>query len=167
MRDRFWATFINYKYKGFVIELLYCKYQRWERNINVFLAIASSSSIAAWALWKELDWLWAGIIASSQLINAIKPFFPYNKYVKELGSKFLKMENLTIECEKLWDKIQNDTITEEETSKKYYEFKKESSDILRFSDDIIFDVSKQSDIENKATELNKNFFRTHYNVELK
>ncbi|MFP9118132.1 hypothetical protein ACLI08_10125 [Flavobacterium sp. RNTU_13] len=166
MRERFWNTFINYKYKGYVIELLYCKYQKWERNTNVFLAIASSSSIAAWALWNELDWIWASIIALSQLINAVKPFFPYNKYVKELGAKSLKIENLNIECEKLWDKMQNDNIDEEDAENRYYEIKKEGNEILRFSDDIVFDVSKQTDIEKKATSLNIIFFRNHYGVEL-
>lgn len=50
LRDRVWKNLINYKYKSYVIELLHCKYQYWDRSINVFLAIVSGGSIATWAI---------------------------------------------------------------------------------------------------------------------
>lgn len=36
---------------------------KWDRRINMYGAIASSSSIAAWAIWKEWSYVWAVIIA--------------------------------------------------------------------------------------------------------
>lgn len=166
LRERVWKTLINNKYKGYVIQLLYCKYQKWDRWINVFLAVISCGSIATWAVWKELPMLWAGLIALSQFVNAVKPWFPYNKYVKEFSSKSLKIDNFNIEYERLFNQLQTDAIDDKIAEKQYYDFMKEYSTLLRFSEDVIFDVSKQDVIEKKATELNKTYFRTHYNVEL-
>ena len=41
---------------------------KWDRRINMYGAIASSSSIAAWAIWKEWSYVWAVIIAISQVL---------------------------------------------------------------------------------------------------
>lgn len=163
MRDRIWATLCNYQYKGFVTELLYCKYQKYERNINVFLAVMSSGSIATWAIWKKLDLLWASLIALSQLITAIRPYFQYHKYVKELGSKSLKSEYLNIEFERLWDYCQRDKISEEEIEDRYYALKQEGLAIFRFSDEIIFDISKDEKLSKKADEMTLQYLKNNYN----
>ena len=42
---------------------------KWDRRINMYGAIASSSSIAAWAIWKEWSYVWAVIIAISQVLS--------------------------------------------------------------------------------------------------
>ena len=55
MKEQVWSSLCNLKFKGFIISLLVQKYQRWDRNLNIFLAIASSTSIAAWAVWKA-EW---------------------------------------------------------------------------------------------------------------
>lgn len=65
------------------MSILFEKYQHGDRFVNVLLDIASSGSIAAWAVWKSAPMVWGGIIAGSQLVTAIKPYFPYFKYVKE------------------------------------------------------------------------------------
>ena len=38
--------------------------------LGTLRAIASSASIAAWALWKEQAFVWAAIIAASQVADA-------------------------------------------------------------------------------------------------
>lgn len=47
-------------------------------------------------------------------MTVIKPYFPYYKYVKELNGKSLRVDNLNIEFEKLWDKLQAGKLTEDE-----------------------------------------------------
>lgn len=39
---------------------------KWEKRINIFSAIAASTSIAAWAIWQQLSFVWSLIIAISQ-----------------------------------------------------------------------------------------------------
>src|SRR5258706_183583 len=106
IRQQVWSGLCNLKFKGYVLSFLVERFQKWDRSINIFLAVASSTSIAAWAVWKVEPMIWAGIIAFSQLVTVTKPYFPYYKYVKELNSKLLRIENLNLEFEKLWNNIQ-------------------------------------------------------------
>ncbi len=162
MNEKIWGCLVNMQFKSFVIDLQTEQFQRFERNINIYLAIASSTSIAAWAIWKDLEMLWAIIIAVSQIMTVIKPYFPYYKYVKELSLKSLRLASLNLEYEKLWDKIQASKITEDEASELYYEYKKESIEILKFADDTIFKVS--SEIEKKAEAKMNIFLKSNYNI---
>ena len=101
MRDKIWATLNDIKYKGYLLGFVINKFQKWDRNVNIFLAIASSTSIAAWAVWKINPMIWGAIIALSQVLTVIKPYFPYFKYVKELNVKSVKVDLLNIEFEKM------------------------------------------------------------------
>ena len=79
MREQVWGLLCNTKFKGFVLSILVIRFQKWDRNINIFLAVASSGSIAAWVVWNRFPFVWGAIIASSQVITVIKPYFPYFK----------------------------------------------------------------------------------------
>lgn len=164
MREQIWATLNDLKFKGYCLSLVVDKFQRWDRGINSFLAIASSGSIAAWAIWNKYPLVWGTIIAVSQVLTAIKPFFPFFKYVKELNAKCFRVEQLNIEFEHLWYKIQNQKITSEKSEELYFEYKKTIADILSFGDDTVFNVSKI--IESKANEKMKRYLKNHYQIEI-
>jgi hypothetical protein len=55
---------------------------RWVTGVGMLRAIASSGSIAAWALWKEHAFVWGAIIAVSQVADALKDVFPFTKNKK-------------------------------------------------------------------------------------
>jgi len=164
MKNKIWSTLVNVKYKGYIIGLLADAFQKWDRTINIFIALTSSGSIAAWAIWKKYEIVWGLIIAASQVITVLKPYFPYYKYVKELNGKNLRINNLNIEFEKLWDKVQLGKIGEDEASDKYFELKKEFNEIMHFGDDTIFVVTK--DMEKKASESMKVFLKSDYNIDI-
>lgn len=164
MRDNIWAMLCDIKFKTYILSYLVGKYQKWERNMNIFLALASSSSIAAWAIWNKMPFLWSGIIAGSQVLTVIKPFLPYFKYVKELNSKLLRIENINIEIERLWYKIQQFKIDDDEAAENYFEIKKQITEALNFGDDTIFDVDKS--LKNKANERMKIFLKSNYNISI-
>lgn len=167
MRKQIWSELCNLKFKGYCLEFLVDRFQKWDRNVNIFLAIASSGSIAAWAIWR--DWsegalIWGGIIALSQVITVIKPYFPYYKYVKELNSKHLRVSVLNIEFERLWYKIENDLITDEQSADIYFEYQKEIAGIFNFSDDTMFNVSER--IKKRANLKMKTFLKSKYGIEI-
>ena len=56
-----------------------------EEPINIFLAVTSSGSIGGWVIWDKYSFLWAFIIAASQVINVVKQFLPYKTRVKTTG----------------------------------------------------------------------------------
>lgn len=165
MTNKIWAILCNMQFKAYYIDFQVTLFQKYDRNINIFLAFASSTSIAAWAIWKEYDMLWAVIIATSQIITVIKPYFPFYKYVKELNLKYTRLVNINVDIEKLWDSYSHNQITNAEASSLYYSLKKDCNEILKFSDDSVFGQSKK--IEKKANECTKNYLETNYSVEIK
>jgi hypothetical protein len=140
------------------------QYQRWDRNINIFLAVASSGSIAAWAIWQFYPELWGGIIASSQVLTVLKPYLPYYKYVKEFNIKNIEMNNFMINIERLWHDIQNSKITEKEVEDIYFSLKKNINEVLSFNDDIFFKVS--SKIEKEANNKMKKYLLNNFGIEI-
>ncbi|MDR0828670.1 MAG: hypothetical protein LBN95_00965 [Prevotellaceae bacterium] len=164
IRNQIWALLNDTKFNGFCLESLVEKYQKWERNINIFLAIASCGSIAAWAVWEIYPMIWALIIAVSQVITAVKPYFPYFKYVKEFNAKKLQIDSFNIELEKLWYKFENDRISEDEAAEIYFEIKTETAKTMNFSDDIVFKVTKE--IEINADEKMKLFSKNNYHINI-
>jgi hypothetical protein len=164
MRNKIWHFLVNMQFKGYVLSLLVGRFQKLDRGINIFLAIASSASIGAWAIWKQYDMIWAGIIATSQILTVIKPYIPFYKYVQELNGKCLRMANLNLDIERLWDKMQAQYMSEEAASEMYYELKGQENTIFSFSNDLIFDVPKQ--FEDKANAHVKNFLKRNYSIEI-
>jgi hypothetical protein len=52
---------------------------RQVRAVELIKVIASSGGIAGWAVWNNYPFVWAGIIAAAQLLDAIKHVFPFAK----------------------------------------------------------------------------------------
>jgi hypothetical protein len=162
MRGQIWATLNDLKFKGFCLGFLVHRYQNWDRYINIFLALASSSSIAAWVIWKSHPMVWSSVIAASQVITVIKPYFPYFKYVKELNNKCSHVQVLNIEFERLWYNLEHKKINHDQAVEVYFDLKKEMNKILTFSDDTIFKTGKK--IEKKANLRMQTFLRNNYNA---
>src|SRR6056297_3155403 len=102
IRNKIWYNLVNSKFKCYYIGFIIDKYQKRSTFINLFLAITSLSSVSAWAIWNVLPWLWAIIIAASNILIAIKPYLKYDKKIKELNEKLAILESIEIEYEKLF-----------------------------------------------------------------
>lgn len=107
------------------------KSYKWNRRVNVFGAIASSSSIAAWAIWKEFSYVWAVIIALAQVLSAVKEYFPFGRRLKVLKPFIDEMSILYIEIESKWFKISEGEFSESEINSILYNYKKELTIIER------------------------------------
>jgi hypothetical protein len=94
---------------------------------SFFLAFASASSVAAWALWKSYPTVWAGIVAVSQVLHIAKPYIPFIKNDKEFMEMSLLYETLYILYEKLWYGNENSNIDSIES--KFYELRDQELDI--------------------------------------
>jgi hypothetical protein len=122
IRDYYWEFFVNVKFTYYYYGLYLDNSYKWTRYLNSFLAIAASTSIAAWVIWNQIPLVWAGIIAASQVINAIKGYLPYNDRSTRL-SKMLPSLNLMLdEMELLWLDIINKKTTDDEIDKQLKKF---------------------------------------------
>ena len=52
MQEKYWRYMVQIKAWIFCLDLYGEDSYKWEKRINVFSAIASSTSIAAWAIWQ-------------------------------------------------------------------------------------------------------------------
>ena len=102
---------------------------KWDKRINVLWAISSSSSIAAWAIWQQLSFVWSVIIAISQVLTAIKGFLPYSKRLKILVPFMEDLKFLYNKIEYNWFKVASGELTEEEINNLLYSFKDEFTNI--------------------------------------
>lgn len=111
---RFWNVLKELKAQEIYLQLYACRDEGIDKTINIILAIASSSSIAAWAIWKELHIIWAILIAAAQVISAIKPFLPYKNRLRAVLELNNKIQILTLEAEIHWYSVSEGLFTEQE-----------------------------------------------------
>jgi hypothetical protein len=138
IREKIWYFLLDSKTNQYLAESIVKYYQKRDLILNLFLLITTSSSITAWAVWKELPILWAIIIGVSQVITIAKPYFLFPKYIKIFNEKSIYWQQLSIEIEELWVNTNYSHITEEESSVKYFELKRKSMNFDSLPDDIIF-----------------------------
>ena len=105
------------------------KSYKWDRRINSYGAIASSSSIAAWAIWKDWSYIWAFIIAISQLLTAISDYLPFGRRLKLLCPFIDDMKRLYIKMEYDWYKVAEGEVMEGEINTLLFSYKKEFTSI--------------------------------------
>ena len=143
-QERYWQELYDLKVHATYLEIYLLKTEKIDKIVNAFLAVASSGSIAGWAIWKEYQIVWASIIVLSQFINAIKPFLPFSSRIKTISKALKEMELLSIEYEEKWFYIAEGEKTTEETHILRFEMKKKKLKIMTkyFTVDILPDNEK-------------------------
>lgn len=129
MQQKYWNYMVQVKAWIFYLDIYAEHSYKWNNRINMYGAIASSSSIAAWAIWREWSYLWAFVIAIAQVLTAIKEFLPFSKRLKLLQPFIDDMKLLYLKMEFDWYKVAEGEVPESEINKLLFEYKKEYSDI--------------------------------------
>jgi hypothetical protein len=84
---------------------------RWLELVKV---IASSGGIAGWVVWKDYPFLWSGIIAAAQLLDATKNVFPFAKEHKAASDLTIALELIFIDSQLEWEKIYTGKVPEDD-----------------------------------------------------
>lgn len=121
---------------------------KWDRRINMYGAIASSSSIAAWAIWKEWSYVWAVIIAISQVLTAIKQYLPFGRRLKYLQPFIEDMKLLYLKMEYDWYKVAGGDLSESENIESKY-----------LKEEILVENEKY---KNKADDKTEEYFQNNF-----
>ena len=130
-QEKYWRELDQLKVHIFYLERYLENTVKIDRFINMFLAIASSGSIASWVIWKEYSFIWGGVIALSQAINAIKGYLPYSKRLKSLHGITNDLETLFLSMENNWFNVSEGKLTEEEIHKLHMRFKEKRRQIIQ------------------------------------
>lgn len=125
-QQKYWSLLRELKTHVIYLHNFAAKSEWWDKAINIFLAITSSSSIAAWAIWQQYQIVWAVIIALSQVITAVKPFLPFRQRLKPIRDLNDQIQEISLECERHWFSVAEGELTEKEIHDLYISIKDKS-----------------------------------------
>lgn len=163
-QERFWRELDQLRVHAYYADFYYEKTVAIDRAINMLLAIASSGSIAGWAVWKDHQMVWAVIIAGSQVINAIKGYLPYTKRMKALSSLASDLESLFLSMEGHWFNVSEGRLNEEEIHKLHMKLKEQRRLIVQKNLGSL-ELPHNQALMNKAVENGKTYFNNFYPLE--
>jgi hypothetical protein len=116
-QEHYWKEFYRLKVHVIYLELQLGRTEAIDRGLKIFLAVTSSASIGAWAIWKELTVLWAILIAGTQVINAIRQYLPYKDRLRCISGLINELEELVLTVEAKWLDMANGDLTDAEIRK--------------------------------------------------
>lgn len=120
MRTRIWNHLANLKFKA-----IYCqKYSSlagfWGGTFSVFLALTSTGSVAAWAIWNKYPFLWAIIVGLAQVLQLAKPHLPFLGADRDLLERSFEFERLYLDAECLWQDVEAERISDDKAERRLY-----------------------------------------------
>jgi len=160
-RDRYWTYFVQtYGHSRYLYKYLE-KCEGIDRRISMFSAIASSSSIGGWVIWKEIGWVWGTIIAISQVITAIKNFLPYARRADLLRTLTISYARLVTRVEGEWYPVSSGSLPDKKINDLLLKFKTEQDAI----EEKLFSkvtLPTEKNLLLQAGEDTKSYFKRHY-----
>jgi hypothetical protein len=101
----YWNEMVNLKADATYVRLYRDSQGRSVTWLGALKAIASSTGIAAWVVWKEYAFLWGAIIAASQLADALKNVFPFAKQHRAASALSATLDYLFNDVQLEWENI--------------------------------------------------------------
>jgi hypothetical protein len=101
----YWQEFVQLKADTFYVRDYRNALGRLVTGVSAIRAVASSGGIAAWVIWKQYAYLWAFLIAASQVVDALKNVFPFYKRRGELSKWSRTLNRLFVEAQRDWEAI--------------------------------------------------------------
>ena len=159
--DQYWRFLVELKAHSVYLDLRLGDSERITWWVNFVLTIASSSSIAAWAVWQKYPFIWALIIATSQFLSTIRPLLPYEKRIKPLRTLMYIYDEMTLRLEEHWYEISKGRLSEDEIAKILIKEKRDKASLWKKHMDSLrlpFDAKRHAEAEGVAND----YFRTQY-----
>jgi hypothetical protein len=93
------------------LELFQEQSERIDRSISICLAVTSSASIAGWAVWGNLGYVWPTLIALSQVVSVVKIHLPYGKRLEVLKDNIGQFKRMAHRTERDWYRVSSGALT--------------------------------------------------------
>jgi len=163
-RTLYWAKMLDLKVAAGYVELYRDSLRKWVAGISTVRAIASCSSIAAWAIWSHYAFLWGAIIACSQVLDALRDVFPIAKRHKAASMYAIALDRLFIDAQLEWEDILAGKYTNEQISKRLHKLRMlhRDAETRSFPDG---GPPKKSELFLFAEKEGQAFFRATYGVD--
>jgi len=158
----YWAQMIELKVAACYIRHYRDYLGKRVTALGTLRAIASSGSIAAWALWKEYAFVWGAIIAASQVMDALRDVFPFTKQHKAASAHTITLGGIFIDAQLEWENIFSGRYTDEQIMSRRHKLMKVQHDAERahFPDGLATRDSLFAQAQQEA----KDYFTATYGV---
>ena len=105
-RDIFWALLYDCKYKEFYLEYYNSHAARIDRILAGITSLATAGSVAAWGIWQQFPVLWSIFIMVAQVVQLLRPLFPYAKRIAAFHYFIPALRRLTWDIEISWYRLE-------------------------------------------------------------
>lgn len=130
-QERYWKELYELKVHLNYLEFYLQSTERIDKIFDIFIALTSSGSIAAWVIWQKMALLWAVIIAASQVVTVIWNYLPYKTRMKALPELRHDFEELMLFSEKQWFDVSEGKLSEETINKLQFEVRSRKNNALK------------------------------------
>ncbi len=103
--ELYWRQIIQLKGGAVCVRLYRNRMAGRLRAIEIVKAVASSTAVSGWIVFRTYPLLWTSIIAAAQLLDAIKDVFPFAKLHRQAAALTIALELLLIDAEDEWERI--------------------------------------------------------------
>ena len=159
-QGRYWNFMVELSVHIYYLEEFLRYYQAIERGMKYVLAIASSSSIAGWAIWQKYSFIWAFLIASSQVLNAVKHLLPFAQREKIIKTILPELSILFSDVELQYYKVANGLLSDCSIHEQTIKFKQRKDKIiLEINDNAL---PERQDFLKKAENKTNTYLHNYY-----
>ncbi|HHX58043.1 MAG TPA: hypothetical protein GX710_08515 [Clostridiales bacterium] len=158
MQCIYWNQMSQYKFCILCYNEHFSRYVSGNRKIMIVLAVLSSGAVAGWAIWNKFSFIWAIIVASTQVLTIINEFLPYKSRIKEIPELVCKLEIIYDEMEREWYSIASGEVENAEINNALYKYKEKWRDVS--GKYFTFDALPDKEcIKNKANKLKQEYYK--------
>jgi hypothetical protein len=106
------------------VDLCLARTEMMDRFIKGALAVAASSSIAGWAVFKEYSFVWASFVAGAQVLQVIKDYLPYKNRLKALAGLSQDLNAISLAAENGWYRVSSGDLFDDDIHDLRFDLKK-------------------------------------------
>jgi hypothetical protein len=110
----FWDELLTLRRDARYVDLCLAQTETIDRCLKGFIAIAASSSIAGWAVFKEYSFVWASVVAAAQVLQVIKEYLPYKMRLKALTGLSQDLNSISLSAENHWYNVSTGALYNED-----------------------------------------------------
>jgi hypothetical protein len=94
-------------------------------------AVATSGAIGGWLIWQQIPYIWASILALSQLLDVVKSVIPFNKNYQAASSVVASLDTILIDSQLEWEDIFSGRVSDRDIPRRCHKLMRLRTDAER------------------------------------
>lgn len=162
-QERYWAELTQLRGHVMYLNEYRVESERWERRTNFGIAAISSTSLGVWAVSQSVPWLWALLIAATQVFNSVKHYLPFEQRIEEIGRLNGELSNIALYAERKWFAVSQGELTGDEIHDLTFEIRRRKQEAEE--EHLSKTLPKKADLKERAERDTERYFKTFYKTD--